>query len=157
LHAELAEHGKVVIEVEGKPLELGPEELAIQVEAAPGFAAETGRIGVVVLHTTLTEKLIDEGLVRELLSRVQAARKDRGYEFTDRIELRIDGDERLVRVARASAEEIGKACLATTVLVGSRGDGAEKHDLGDAELWLSVKKAESADPSGAGRPPTRQS
>ncbi len=141
LHAELAEHGKVVLEVEGKPLELGPEELAIQVEAAPGFAAETGKIGVVVLHTTLTEKLIDEGLVRELMSRVQAARKDRGYEFTDRIELAIDGDERLMRVARESAAEIGKACLATQVVVGTRGDGAEKHDLGDAELWLSVKKA----------------
>jgi isoleucyl-tRNA synthetase len=141
LHAELAEHGRVVLEVEGAPIQFGPEELSIQVEAAPGFAAETGRIGVVVLHTTLTETLIDEGILREVMSRVQAARKDQGLEFTDRVEVRIDGSERLLRVARDGAEEISRECLATRVLVGERGPESRQHELGEVELSLSVQKA----------------
>src|SRR5690606_19535441 len=106
LHAELAEHGRVRLDVGGgEAVELGPEEIEVQVEAAPGFAAETGRIGVVVLHTTLTEALVDEGLFREVLSRVQATRKELGLEFTDRVEITLDGTERLVRVAREHSDE----------------------------------------------------
>ena len=142
LHAELAEHGRVVIEVEGAPVELGPEELAIQVEAAPGFAAETGRIGVVVLHTTLTESLIDEGILREVMSRVQAARKDQGFEFTDRVEVKIDGDERLLRVARQGADVIARECLATQVLIGQRGAESRDHGFGEVALALSVTKVD---------------
>ncbi len=71
-----------------------------QVEAAPGFAAETGRVGVVVVHTTLTESLIDEGLLREVLSRIQAARKEAALEFTQRIRIQLDATERLLRVVR---------------------------------------------------------
>jgi isoleucyl-tRNA synthetase len=142
LHAELAEKGRVVLGVEGESIEFSPEELSIQVEAAPGFAAETGRIGVVVLHTALTDALVDEGILRELLSRVQGARKDQGLDFTDRVIVHIEGDERLQRVARSGSDEIARECLATQVIVGERGSDPHEHDLGEATLTLSVRKAE---------------
>jgi hypothetical protein len=75
------------------------------------------------------------------MSRVQAARKDQGLEFTDRVEVRIDGSERLLRVARDGAEEISRECLATRVLVGERGPESRQHELGEVELSLSVQKA----------------
>ena len=109
-------------------------------EAAPGFAAESGKVGVVVLHTVLTDELVDEGILREILSRIQAARKDGGLGFTDRIALDIDGSERVVRVARAGEAEIKHECLASSVRFSARGDAAETHDIGEEQLVLSLQK-----------------
>ncbi|HLV65588.1 MAG TPA: class I tRNA ligase family protein [Polyangiaceae bacterium] len=141
LHAELAEHGRVRLDVGGgEAVELGPEEIEVQVEAAPGFAAETGRIGVVVLHTTLTEALVDEGLFREVLSRVQATRKELGLEFTDRVEITLDGTERLVRVAREHSDEIARECLGTAVRIGEHTAESREHGIGEERLFLAVRK-----------------
>jgi isoleucyl-tRNA synthetase len=140
LYAELAEKSVARIEVNGNALELSPSELEVVVEAAPGFAAESGKVGVVVLHTVLTDELVDEGILREILSRIQAARKDGGLGFTDRIALDIDGSERVVRVARAGEVEIKQECLANSVRYSARGDAAETHDIGDEQLVLSLQK-----------------
>jgi isoleucyl-tRNA synthetase len=140
LYADLSRSGKVVITIEGESYELGPEEIQVTAEAAPGFAAETGRIGVVVLHTTLTEALIDEGLVREVLSRVQAARKDLGLEFSARIKLWLDGSERLLRVMRNGEQHLAQESLASEVRF-VRHASAKEHALGDEALWLFVEGA----------------
>jgi isoleucyl-tRNA synthetase len=142
LYEELGRTGKLQVEVGGESLELSRDELDVVVEGAPGFAAETGRIGVVVLHTALTEELVDEGIFRELLSRIQATRKELGLEFTDRIELFVDGTERLSRVARAGEGELRGECLATRVYFGERAEGSREHAIGDEALWLAVRKSE---------------
>jgi isoleucyl-tRNA synthetase len=138
LYAELSRTGKVQIAIEGEHYELGPEEIQVSAEAAPGFAAETGRIGVVVLHTTLTEALVDEGLLRELVSRVQAARKELGLDFTARVRLSLDGSERVVRVARAGEQHLRQECLASEVRFEPNG-GAKEHSLGEESLRLHVE------------------
>jgi isoleucyl-tRNA synthetase len=140
LHAELTQQGRITLQALGQILELSPEEVDVAVEAAPGFAAETGRVGVVVMHTTLSEELIDEGILRELLSRIQATRKDLGLAFTDRVELLIDGSERLIRVAKAGSEQITRECLASSVHFGERGADPKEHQLGDESVLLSVRK-----------------
>lgn len=138
LYAALSSTGKVEITIEGERYELGPEEIQVSAEAAPGFAAETGRIGVVVLHTTLTESLIDEGLLREVASRVQAARKDLGLEFTARVALTIDGSERLVRVAKAGEQHLRQECLASEVTFAPLAE-AKEFTIGDELLRLGVR------------------
>ncbi|HEX3855273.1 MAG TPA: DUF5915 domain-containing protein, partial [Polyangiaceae bacterium] len=142
LHADLSRTGKVEITIEGELYQLGPEEIQVSAEAAPGFAAETGRIGVVVLHTTLTDALIDEGLLREVVSRVQAARKDLGLEFTARVKLWLDGSERLLRVARSGERHLSQECLATEVEFALH-DAAKEHALGDEALRLHVAVAQA--------------
>ncbi len=138
LYAELSRTGKVRIVVEGESYDLGPEEIQVSAEAAPGFAAETGRIGVVVLHTTLSEALVDEGLLRELVSRVQAARKDLGLEFSARIRIWLHGSERLVRVARSGERHLSQECLATDVVFELH-EAAKEHALGEEILRLHVE------------------
>jgi len=137
LYAELSRTGKVLITIEGETYELGPEEIQVTAEAASGFAAETGRVGVVVLHTTLTEALVDEGLLREVASRVQAARKDLGLEFTARVGLWIDGSERLLRVARSGKQHLSEECLAPEVRF-EKHDAAKEYVIGDEVLRLLV-------------------
>ncbi|HEX7451516.1 MAG TPA: class I tRNA ligase family protein, partial [Polyangiaceae bacterium] len=137
LYADLSRTGKVEITIEGERYQLGPEEIQVSAEAAPGFAAETGGVGVVVLHTTLTEALIDEGLLREVVSRVQAARKDLGLEFTARVKLWLDGSERVLRVARGGQQHLSQECLATEVEFTLH-DAAKEHTLGEEALRLHV-------------------
>jgi len=138
LHAELSQFGKVRIAIEGESYELGPEEIQVSAEAAAGFAAETGRVGVVVLHTTLTESLIDEGLLREIVSRVQAARKDLGLAFSARIKLSVDGSPRILGIARAGELHLTQECLATDVAFVAHAS-AKEHALGDEFLRLHVE------------------
>jgi isoleucyl-tRNA synthetase len=118
LRAELASEGKVTVDLEGERIELGTEEIQVAVEANEGFAAAGGRSGVVVLHTALTDELRDEGLFKEILARVQAARKDIGLGFTDRIRLTVDGSERVRRVAEQGKATLAEEALATQVVVG---------------------------------------
>jgi isoleucyl-tRNA synthetase len=129
LRAELANTGKVVIDLEGESVELGPEEIEVAVEANEGFAAAGGRSGVVVLHTALTDELRDEGLAREILSRVQGLRKDLALGFTERVDLAIDGSERVKRVAEAARAEIVREALAAAMVVGPPWFQGEKREL----------------------------
>ena len=112
----------------------------MEVVAAEGFAAETGKVGVVVLHTTLNDQLIDEGILRELVSRVQATRKQLRLDFADRVQLMINGSERVLRVARQGAEHIRDECLATAIHFGDAPDDAQQHRIGEELLKLSVAR-----------------
>jgi isoleucyl-tRNA synthetase len=118
LRASLMTDGKVTVDIEGEAVELGPEEIEVAVEAGEGFAAAGGRVGVMVLHTALTDALRDEGLGREILSRVQGVRKELDLGFTERIRLAIDGSERARRVAEGMRRELAEETLATEVVVG---------------------------------------
>jgi isoleucyl-tRNA synthetase len=119
LRAGLATDGKVTVDLEGEAVDLGPEEIEVVVEAAEGFAAAGGRSGVVVLHTTLTDALRDEGLGREILSRVQGVRKELSLGFSERIRLAVDGSERTKRVAESIRKELGDEALAVEVVIGA--------------------------------------
>jgi isoleucyl-tRNA synthetase len=128
IRAALATAGKVTLDLEGEAVELGPDEIEVVVEAADGFAAAGGRAGVVVLHTALTDALRDEGLGREILSRVQALRKELDLGFTERVRLAIDGSERVRRVAAAMREVIAAEALAVEVIVGPAPFAGERRE-----------------------------
>jgi isoleucyl-tRNA synthetase len=157
LRAELATHGKVSIDLEGEAVDLGPEEIEVVVEAADGYAAAGGRAGVVVLHTTLTDALRDEGLGREILSRVQAIRKDLQLGFTDRVRLAVGGSDRVRRVAESMRTLLASESLASEVVVGPATFEGERRDQpvdGEA-LEITLAKAPAKAPSNAApNPPT---
>lgn len=119
LRADLAATGKTSIDLEGERFELGPEEIEVVVEAAEGFAAAGGKAGVVVLHIALTDALKDEGLAREILSRVQGVRKELNLGFTETIRLAVDGSERVRRVAEGARTTLAEESLASEVVIGA--------------------------------------
>lgn len=150
LRAALAADGKAAIELEGETVELGPEEIEVAVVASEGFAAAGGKAGVVVLHTTLTDELRDEGLFREILSRVQGVRKEMGLGFTERVNLAVEGSERVCRVAEGSKSALIQEALALRVNIGegalARLEGAESKSFSvDGEdLILAIKRLGTA-------------
>jgi isoleucyl-tRNA synthetase len=112
---QLEAEGRVGISVEGEEIALGPDEISVSLEARPGFSAAAGTTGVVVLRTTLTPDLVEEGLFREVLNRVQTFRKELDLEFTARIRLTVAGAPRLVDAVRPRLEELGRETLSVDV------------------------------------------
>ena len=91
------------------------EDVEIEFAAKEGFAAAGDRVGVVVLDTRIDAELLDRGLVNELVNRVQAARKELGLEYADRILVSIIGAERVKAVVTAFSESIAAEVLANDV------------------------------------------
>jgi isoleucyl-tRNA synthetase len=112
---ELAAEGRVVVDVGGESFALSSEEIGVSLEARDGFAAAAGRSGVVVLGTTLSPELIEEGLYREVLNRVQTFRKELDLEYTDRIRLSLAGGEKLIAAVRPRVTALSREVLAVEV------------------------------------------
>ena len=107
----------VLVEGKGtyKGIDLVREDIEASFETKDGFAAAGDRIGVVVLETTLDDELRELGFARELLNRIQTARKEMGLEYHDRIALSVAGGDRVKRVLAKQADEIARECLAVRV------------------------------------------
>ncbi len=127
-------------------VEVEQADVEVVVSAKEGFAAAGDRVGVVVLDTRLDDRLRELGYLRELLNRIQTARKDMGLEFTDRIRVRIEGSERAARIAHTHEAIIKMDCLALEVSVDA---GATRATTGHAlvvdvegdRVALSIRKA----------------
>ena len=124
LRAELASSGHIVLEVDGERIEIDSEDVDVQVVAAEGYAAAGSRAGVVVLHTALSPRLLDEGLGREILAKVQSVRKELDLGYTERIDLLVRGNERVCRVVEADRARLGKEALCSSVRVELAEPGA---------------------------------
>jgi isoleucyl-tRNA synthetase len=119
LRASLVTQGTARLELVGGAIELGPDDIEVVVDAAEGYAAAGDRVGVVVLHTTLDDQLLDEGLERECLSRIQAIRKELALDYTTRIRIAVDGSERIRRVVSAASARLSREVLATELSIGA--------------------------------------
>ena len=125
--------GVEYIEIEDTQIGLNSENLLITMNGKEGFAfAGEGEIGV-VLDTHITQELKEEGYVREVLSKVQNMRKDKGFEVLDKINLYVSGNEMLENVIKANAELIKHDTLALDIVYGAeRAEYTETNINGEA-------------------------
>jgi isoleucyl-tRNA synthetase len=134
--AELEANGSMMLSVEGSEVELLRDDVEITAENVPGLSVASDGALTVALDITLSDELLQEGLARELVSRIQALRKDSGFEVTDRVSLHIqdNGDTRFTQAIRNHAAYILSETLATTpedqVLVRALvGDASAIHEV----------------------------
>ncbi|MCW5900035.1 MAG: isoleucine--tRNA ligase [Flavobacteriales bacterium] len=129
--AELEAKGSVKLTVEGQEVEVLRDDVEITAENVPGLSVASDGPLTVALDITLTDELVREGIARELVSRIQALRKESGFEVTDRVDLRIqaNGDQRVTGAVREHASWILAETLAVTpedqVLVEDLARGGE--------------------------------
>lgn len=118
------------VDVDGQTIEVTPEMVDVRISAKPGFNVQTEGNRFVILDTSLTQDLVDEGLARELVSKVQQMRKNKGYEVMDHIHITYSGDDALVAAITAYADFVKQETLAESLTVGSSGDvfGLNGHD-----------------------------
>lgn len=127
--SERLANGPVSVEVGQEHLEIRPEDVAFATRVPDGFVlVEDGGIAF-LLDARLDEDLQEKGLIRELVHRIQLARKEAGFEVTDRIKVRYEGDRHLEESLAGNREEIGGEVLAVSIEHGVRGDEEYRQDL----------------------------
>ena len=128
-------------EVNGQTIELMEADLLIHVEQKEGYASASEDGLSVVFDKTLTEELINEGLVREFVSKVQALRKSSGLEVVDRIKIEISGEEKIANVILKYSDVIANDVLALDIKEGENGEYCDKFDLNGIEITTKITKA----------------
>jgi isoleucyl-tRNA synthetase len=140
--ARLVARGEVLkIKVEGQAVELEPGALLIQTTSAEGFACAEDAGYLVGLDTTLTDELIREGLIREIVRTVQDARKQGGLDVSDRIVLDIDGNEPVMGALSAHREYVVSETLVSRwEHLSSPTAFSIEHSLGPARWWIRLER-----------------
>ena len=106
-----------------------------------GFAfAGSGTVGV-VLDTAITEELKNEGYVREIISKVQNLRKERGFEVLDRIYLYLSGNEMLEKIAKDNEDIIKKETLTIDLIIRENQEHCTECNINGEKLLISVEVA----------------
>ena len=138
--ATKVQNGETVsIDVAGEQIELNSENLLVTMQGKEGFAfAGEGEIGV-VLDTTITEELKEEGYVREILSKVQNMRKESGFEVLDRINLYVAGNEMLEEVIKKYSEQIQKDTLANNIFYNENRENYTETSINGEKLNIDVE------------------
>ena len=113
---EIHATGMLKLDVSGQEIKVLESDLLIEMSQMEGYVSENDNGITVVLDTNLTEELLTEGFVRELISKIQTMRKEAGFEVTDKIKVSYQGTEKANAVFGAYAEEIGGEVLATEVM-----------------------------------------
>ena len=115
--AQTVQNGRTVtIDVDGTEIELNSENLLVTMQGLEGYAfAGAGEVGV-VLDTTITEELREEGHVREMVSKIQNMRKESGFEVADKINLYIANNDKLIEVVKKYADVIKKETLTVEIV-----------------------------------------
>jgi isoleucyl-tRNA synthetase len=103
------------VNVDGHEHELGPDDVALVMEPLDGYQVESEAGRAVALSLELDDRLIREGVAREIVRAVQNARKEAGLEITDRIELTLGGPDDLLAAARAHSDYLAGEVLAESV------------------------------------------
>ncbi len=116
----LRQNGEIVLTIEGEEVRLAEEDLLIETMQPEGLAVETDRDFAVALDTELTPELVEEGFVREIISKVQTMRKDSDFEVLDRITLFHAGSERIAEIMTKHEELIKEEVLAVAIVAAER-------------------------------------
>ena len=110
--AELNEKGNLTITVDGNEEVLEKYDLLIEAAQMEGYISDTDRGITVVLDTNLTPELIEEGFVREVISKIQTMRKDAGFEVMDHIRVSMQDNEKIAGIVQKNEEQIKSEVLA---------------------------------------------
>lgn len=136
---ELNANGVIKFNVDGTDVELGEEDVLTETAQADGFVAESDKTTTVVLSTTLTPELIEEGFVRELVSKIQTMRKDSGFEVLDRIKVYYSGNDTIAKVFADNKDSIATDVLADDICEGTS-DISKEWNINGEKVVLSVEK-----------------
>ncbi|SCI79560.1 Isoleucine--tRNA ligase [uncultured Clostridium sp.] len=128
------------LEVNGQHVSLAKEDLLIDTANKPGYVAQAQGEFTVALDTNLTEDLIEEGLVREMISKAQTQRREAGFEVTDHIALDIAGDEKIDAVLAKFGGQLAADVLCDALQQGkSQGGVTREWNINGIPVKMTAK------------------
>ena len=137
---ELNAKGALHFDIDGESVDLLKEDLLIDMIQAEGFATEGDNEVTVVLDTNLTPELLEEGFVRELISKIQTMRKEAGFEVMDQITVYEMGNEKITAICKAKASDIISEVMATQIISGAVEGYTKEWNINGETVTLGVKK-----------------
>ena len=132
--------GSLKFEVGGQEVELTEADLLIGLKNKEGYASETNGEMTVVLDTILTEQLIQKGMVKEFISKVQNLRKESGFEVVNHIKIALDGDKDLTSTLLEFADTIKKGTLCDQVYIGDDGESAMTFEFDGKSVDVKISR-----------------
>ncbi|MBR5376564.1 MAG: class I tRNA ligase family protein, partial [Lachnospiraceae bacterium] len=137
---ELEAKGELRFDADGTKVALSKDDLLIEMTSKEGFVEQSDNKITVVLDTNLTDELIEEGFVRELISKIQNMRKEAGFEVMDKITVYSEGNETLAGYLEGNRDFVLKEVMADSIVSGSTDGFIKEWDINGQKVKLGVKK-----------------
>ena len=137
---ELRSNGVLKLDINGNDVELTEEDLLIETAQTEGYVSESDGETSVVLDTNLTPELIEEGFVREIISKIQTMRKEAGFEVMDKIVVYAHGNDKIQDVMKAHKDEIKSEVLADEMVLGETDGYVKEWNINKEAVTMGVKK-----------------
>ena len=137
---ELNEKGQLTFDFDGETVELTKDDLLIEIAQTEGF--ESGNDGdiTVVLDTNLTPELVEEGFMREIISKIQTMRKEAGFEVMDKITVYSDGNDKIAELISKNEDTVKNDVLATEIITGKIEGYSKEWNINGENVTFGVKK-----------------
>ena len=137
---ELKANGQLKLDINGQEIVLLDSDLLIDMAQTEGYVSESDNDITVVLDTNLTPELIEEGFVREIISKIQTMRKEAGFEVTDKIRVSLEDNQVIEGIFRVHEAQIKSEVLAEEVVYGQMSGYAKDWKINSENVKLGVEK-----------------
>ena len=137
---QLKAEGALKFEVNGVEISLAEEDLLIDVAQKAGFVTEADNYTTVVLDTNLSEELIEEGFVYEVISKIQTMRKDAGFEVMDHIKVSVNGNAKVAQIVMKNKPAIAEKVLADEIFTDTETANTKEWNVNGEKVIIGVEK-----------------
>ena len=138
--AELKSNGSLDFDFDGEKVSLTNEDLLIDTVKSDNYISEGNNKVTIVLDINLTKELLDEGFLRELISKVQTMRKEAGFEVVDHIELFLKDNAKLIDIVKVNETELMSEVLCDKITYGNIKGYEKEWNLNGENVVVGVKK-----------------
>ena len=132
--------GKLTITLDGKEISIDKEDLLIETAQAEGYVSDSDRGITVVLDTKLSDELIEEGFVREIISKLQTMRKEADFEVMDHIRVSVEGNDNIKAIMERNEDEIKSEVLAKLLEYNSSKGYTQEWNINGEQVTLGVER-----------------
>ena len=138
--AELKSTSELKLDIDGQEIVLLEEDLLIDMAQMEGYVSESDHTITVVLDTNLTPELIEEGFVRELVSKIQTMRKEAGFEVMDKIRVYAKDNDKIVDIMKNHGDEIKSEVLAEDIVTGETKGYEKEWNINSEKVTMAVER-----------------
>ena len=137
---DLNTKGILKLDIDGNEVELTPEDVLTEMTQKEGYVSETDNGITVVLDTNLTEELLEEGFVREIISKIQTMRKEADFEVMDHITVSAENNDKLFDIIKKNEDTIKNDVLADEMILGQAKGYTKEWNINGENIVLGVEK-----------------
>ena len=138
--SELDSAGFIKFDVNGTEIVLSEDDLLIDIQQKSGYFSVSDKYTTVALDTNLTDELVEEGFVNEVISKLQTMRKDSGFDVTDHITVYVNDNDKVAEIVKSNQAEIAKIVLGDNFVFGRATENGKSWDINGEKVTLSVEK-----------------